>query len=621
MKSFLLRAGLFTCLIFLGWSHEQASAEMNFPSKCTSYGEIKPNQNPSPQQMNCLLTNAALEANIPPEVVKAVATQESGWTQFTSNGQPYISSDGGIGVMQITNQASYDQEKLKNDIYYNIQAGVELLNSNYNRTYTDLPKIKGVGRDVIENWYFPVMAYNGTKPVNSPLIQANGSKNTNAYQEKVFAYIEYDSYLTDTKLAQFPFQTTDFDYNPYSGQNIIFNKLEYTITDQLHASAYSFKKGDKVVVTKDDVKLRSQPDSSLPIFQFLGKNTTLIIDGDFLYDQSNSKNKFVWYPVKTADQKLTGYVSSAYIIKKLDAPVVSPVDDNDLSISGKAPFSNVMIQIMNGTLPVGSTVADATGDFKAEIPAQKAGTNLTVTYKDKLNELSPAATISVADTTPPPPPIVNPVYDNNNVITGVTEPNATIIASLGGVQIGSSVAGTDGKFTTGIPHENAGSIISVTSTDVAGNISQPTNVTVVKSVLNGWVTENGKRYYYINNVKQTGWLVDSGKKYYLDSTGAMKTGWLLDKGKWYYFNKSTGLMTTNTWVLDGKWYYLDNTGAMKTGWFLYNKQWYFFNKDGSMSTGWVYTGGKWYYLYSSGIMAHDTKIGSYRLGHDGAWIR
>ncbi|MDQ0201050.1 Ig-like domain-containing protein [Neobacillus ginsengisoli] len=505
---------------------------MTFPSKCTSYGEIKQNQNPSLQQMNCLLTNAALEANIPPEVVKAVATQENGsWKQFTDNGQPTISSDGGIGVMQITNQSSYDQEKLKNDIYYNIQAGVDILNNMYNRT--DLPKIKGAGRDVIENWYFPIMAYNGTKPVNSPLIQANGSKNTNAYQEKVFAHIENDSYLTDTKLAQFPFHTTDFVYNPTSDQNIIFNKLEYTITDQMHASAYLFKTGNKVVVTMDGVNLRSTPD--IKSANSLGKNTPLIIDGDFVYDQSTG-NRFVWYPVKTADQKLSGYISSAYIINKLDAPVVNPVDENDVSLSGKAPFANVMIQIMNGTLPVGSTVADATGNFKAEIPTQKVGTNLTVTYKDKLNELSPAT------------------------------------------------------------------------------------VTVVKGVLNGWVTQNGKRYYYINDVKQTGWIVISGMKYYLDNTGAMKTGWLLYNGKWYFFNKNTGVMTTG-WVLDGKWYYLDSTGVMKTGWLSYNKNWYFLTNDGSMATGWVLTGGKWYYLYSNGIMAHDTKIGSYRLGHDGAWIR
>ena len=64
----------------------------------------------------------------------------------------------------------YDQEKLKYDIYYNIEEGIEILNSMYDRN--DLPKIKGAGREVIENWYFPVMAYNGTKPVNSPLYSA-----------------------------------------------------------------------------------------------------------------------------------------------------------------------------------------------------------------------------------------------------------------------------------------------------------------------------------------------------------------------------------------------------------------------------------------------------------------
>lgn len=76
--------------------------------------------------MNCLLTNAALAANIPPEVVKAVAAKESSWRQF-ENGQPLVSSDGGIGIMQITNQQGYDEESLKNDIYYNIQAGIDVL--------------------------------------------------------------------------------------------------------------------------------------------------------------------------------------------------------------------------------------------------------------------------------------------------------------------------------------------------------------------------------------------------------------------------------------------------------------------------------------------------------------
>lgn len=109
--------------------------------------------------------------------------------------------------MQITNHLEYDQEKLKTDIIYNIETGVKILSSMYNRT--DLPKIKGAGREVIENWYFPVMAYNGTKPVNSPLKQDSGLRNVEAYQEEEFAHIE-KSFLGGTKLGKFPFQNKRF---------------------------------------------------------------------------------------------------------------------------------------------------------------------------------------------------------------------------------------------------------------------------------------------------------------------------------------------------------------------------------------------------------------------------
>ena len=34
----------------------------------------------------------------------------------------------------------------------------------------DLPKVAGADRHTIENWYFPVMAYNGIKPANSPIL-------------------------------------------------------------------------------------------------------------------------------------------------------------------------------------------------------------------------------------------------------------------------------------------------------------------------------------------------------------------------------------------------------------------------------------------------------------------
>ncbi|MEH7305512.1 Ig-like domain-containing protein, partial [Neobacillus drentensis] len=423
--------------------------------------------------------------------VKAVAAQESDWRQFTAGGQPFISDDNGIGIMQITNQSNPDiQEKLKNDIYYNIQTGVEILSGMYQRS--DLPKIKEIGSEVIENWYFPVLAYNGTKPVNSPLVQSDGLKNTKAYQEKVFARIQQDSFLGDTKLGQFPFTTGDFYYDPNSSNNIVFKKLEYTITNQMHTSMHLYHKGDKVSVTFEGVTLRAQPSSTSSSKKKLAKATPLIVDGDFKYDQSvSSLNKFVWVPVKTSDQKLTGYISSAYISKKLDAPIVSIVDDNDRSLSGKTA-SNVRIQIMNGTKLIGSTVSDSNGNFKAVIPMQKAGTQLTVAYKDKLNALSPSARMVVIDKTAPNLPTVNNVSNKAGTLTGKTEAYATVTVVIAGKKY-SGKADKYGNYKVTIPVQNAGAKLSVTAKDSKGNVSKARIISVIKVAPNQ-PTVNKVRY-------------------------------------------------------------------------------------------------------------------------------
>lgn len=146
--------------------------------------------NPDRQTMNCLLTKAAREAvpSLLPEILKAVASVESnGWKQFSASGEPIVSKDGGIGLMQITNTAGYDIERLKNDVVYNIEAGVRFLTTYFARN--DLPKFSNHDGAKLEHWYFAVMAYNGTKSVNSPFYKATGDVNPNAYQAKVYREI------------------------------------------------------------------------------------------------------------------------------------------------------------------------------------------------------------------------------------------------------------------------------------------------------------------------------------------------------------------------------------------------------------------------------------------------
>ena len=122
----------------------------------------------------------------------------------------------------------------------------------------------------------------------------------------------------------------------------------------------------------------------------------------------------------------------------------------------------------------------------------------------------------------------------------------------------------------------------------------------------GWNKLNGRWIYnddYGNQLKNT-WFYDRnyGQTYYFDADGFMKTGWL---------------------NLGSDWYYLNENGSMMTGWKAINGKWYYFNYDGKMKTGWFKDiDGKYYYLNpSSGEMLHNTTVGGYKLGSNGAWIK
>lgn len=501
MKSILLRTGLLTCLL-LGLVNEETSAASEWASKCSPlFGVIKENENPSFQHINCLLTNAALDAEIPPEVVKAVAWKESDWVQFIAPNKPKISYDDGIGIMQVTDiPEEYGKEeklkyveKLSYDITFNIEEGVKILNEKYD--YLDnntLPKIQGAGRQEIENWYFPIMAYNGTKSINGPVHQSDGTKNTKAYQEIVFSYIENDSFLTKTQfLAQFPFKKEHFSYDP--NNNIVFREKTFILTDPLHTSVYFVKNGQDVVVTGGNRYLRAQPAASSEINYIAPKNTLLEITGELAYTLKTEKtanaNQFVWFHVKTKDGKSTGYISSAYI-KKRDSswtppldnaapalPKVNEVTDKTTNIIGESEPGSILM-VKAGTPVIGYTTTSTDGKFTVRISKQKAGTKLTVTATDKAGNTSEAKDLTVKDATAPSIPSVNAIYDYSTTITGKAETNAKVYAMVGSKKIGETTA-KNSAYSMKIAKQKAGTTILIYAVDVAGNKSASKSVKVI----------------------------------------------------------------------------------------------------------------------------------------------
>lgn len=267
------------------------------------------------QTVNCLLTREALKAGIPPEIVKSVATKESGqWKQFDSNGDTIITADGGIGLMQITTTAGYDVDLLKSDLAYNIFAGVDMLNTNFKNK--NLPSIGEMNREELQSWYFAVMAYNGIKPKNSPIYRDTGLPNSSAYQENVYRLLSEAYDLSNTNLVPMNMTSLDFQYDKNSTANIVFKKMHYevSVADRT-LSKEMFEAGDTVRYINDG-RLRPSPGTSSREITKITSKDKITILGGLVYDENkDSTNTFAWYPVKVEQNGKTyyGYIASKYI--------------------------------------------------------------------------------------------------------------------------------------------------------------------------------------------------------------------------------------------------------------------------------------------------------------------
>ncbi|WKB35463.1 Ig-like domain-containing protein [Terrilactibacillus sp. S3-3] len=157
---------------------------------------------------------------------------------------------------------------------------------------------------------------------------------------------------------------------------------------------------------------------------------------------------------------------------------------------------------LTGTAEPGSTVCatngevtwngqtGANGQYSITIPKQLAGTMLNVWGVDATGNTSDQTTVTVKDATPPSAPKVDAVTDQTTTLTGTAEPGATIIVTNGSDKW-SGQTGVNGQYSIMIPKQTAGTTLTITATDAAGNVSVKTNVKVndgtapVKPTVNG----------------------------------------------------------------------------------------------------------------------------------------
>lgn len=128
--------------------------------------------------------------------------------------------------------------------------------------------------------------------------------------------------------------------------------------------------------------------------------------------------------------------------------------------------------------------------------------------------------------------------------------NKFLAKIMAAVMISGAIMVTDASVEAGA--EELENIQTVSTTDVAR-----------AGAKNGFVTENGKTYYYKDGVKQRGWLKLGNDTYFLTNDKSLaKEMWRTIEGKKYYFD-AKGVMVKNTFKeIKGKVYRFDNNGVV-----------------------------------------------------------
>ncbi len=213
------------------------------PSKAS---EIQSYQNPSYEETARKLEVIARSKNIPSVILKAVAFVETGWRQFDKNGNVVTNPYGprpGLGIMQVTSYNSSDTElvkKLKYDIDFNIAYGADILNAKWDFA----PKIGNGDRNILENWYYALWAYNGWVPYNNPNNAAAAGRV--AYQDKILSVIGRE-YLAGvvTPVQITPISRELFPFGTLPSRSLTWETPEpYNIGDLRIGSVDDASRGD-----------------------------------------------------------------------------------------------------------------------------------------------------------------------------------------------------------------------------------------------------------------------------------------------------------------------------------------------------------------------------------------
>ncbi|REH99059.1 Ig-like domain-containing protein, partial [Staphylococcus felis] len=164
-------------------------------------------------------------------------------------------------------------------------------------------------------------------------------------------------------------------------------------------------------------------------------------------------------------------------------PTIETVNSTDTTLKGQAePNTIVTVTFPNGDKAIGAT--DRLGQFDLEMPPNvnlKGGEVLTVTSTDGAGNTSEETTTTVEDQTAPEAPTVDSVTSETTVITGTGEAGSKVTVMFTDGTTATGTVNEEGSYELKVPDTvdlKGGEVLTVTSTDKAGNTSEATSTTV-----------------------------------------------------------------------------------------------------------------------------------------------
>ncbi|MFQ3727467.1 Ig-like domain-containing protein [Staphylococcus equorum] len=165
------------------------------------------------------------------------------------------------------------------------------------------------------------------------------------------------------------------------------------------------------------------------------------------------------------------------------APTVSEVTSEDSQVTGTGEVgSTITVKFPDGSTVTGT--ADDQGNYAIDIPTNLdlvGKEELVVTSTDGAGNVSPETRVTVTDETAPNAPVVNEVTSESTQVTGTGEAGLTITVKFPDGSIVTGTVDSQGNYTIDLPVDkklNGNEELVVTSTDVSGNVSPETRLTV-----------------------------------------------------------------------------------------------------------------------------------------------